>query len=460
MTNKKKKARNAVSVLWTALLPSFVLAFISLYISIAGDAATDNTGSVSDLPVRLIDSDKGPYQELERFLAENPDLPASRFVDLLKKHLHFEPDAESQRITACLKRVNPALCFGGLRNYRVAQKELDTTEGRKSNIEEVTRVAQIGGKSSQTVYALRRYTDELAALEIPTLGTEVACLPLMLAGYASSRDEDSVVVELGPFAGLSSRCIVTGMLQQGLRENSFFAFDSFEGLANYNAIKRRAPWLARTHADFTENNTDFLFLWELAVLPVYKTAKAKKGWITKDSLNPSVLFNRTVTMISIDCAKNAQKLKSQLEGLGTIRKGTVIFLMDFEFVRSQVKQVYGCLRGRFLLPVYASWKMEHWAWIVTNDFTLNNDEFFGRCYANILANITKAVDRMEHQLQMDVEYLEGLKPRGNDKGRVSAFDAAVNRTLEHVSSHLHSQPQEYEKLVKIHPYHANGKTLL
>jgi hypothetical protein len=111
-------------------------------------------------------------------------------------------------------------------------------------------------------------------------------------------------------------------------------------------------------------------------------------------------------MLSIDSAKSARMLIDQLEGLGIIATGTIIFLMDFEFVPDQVRQIYACLREEFLIPVYASFSMEHWAWIVTKDFSFEDGKI-RQCFANLGIH-NKNITRMERLLDGDTRYLCGL----------------------------------------------------
>jgi hypothetical protein len=343
---------------------------------------------------------------LEQFVEQNPDTPGARFIRLLRDYLHYEPGAEAKRLSSCSNLAikdakNVSFCFGGGRNY---QKAMDSLNGDDLKLEHATSLVLWEDRTDMNVYKLRRYngTDRL----IPYLGTQAACLPLILAGYAAQEKPDNVVVELGPFAGLSSRCILVGMLKHGVHEGAYRAFDTFEGVNNWRAISYHAPWLKKEHPEFNENQTDFLFLWKMNVESVYPAAQASVGWINKDTLNPTVLGHKHVSMLSIDSAKSARMLIDQLEGLGIIATGTIIFLMDFEFVPDQVRQIYACLREEFLIPVYASFSMEHWAWIVTKDFSFEDGKI-RQCFANLGIH-NKNITRMERLLDGDTRYLCGL----------------------------------------------------
>jgi hypothetical protein len=369
--------------------------------------------------------------QMEQFVVRNPDTPGARFIRLLRDNLHYEPGSEARRLSACTNSAikdakNVSICFGGGRNYR---KALETSNIDDLKLEHATRLVLWENNTDMNVYKLRRYngTDRL----IPYLGTQAACLPLMLAGYAAHENPDNVVVELGPFAGLSSRCILVGMLKHGVHEGAYRAFDTFEGVNNWKAISYLAPWLKKEHPEFNENQTDFLFLWKMNVESVYPTAQASVGWINKDTLNPTVLGRKHVSLLSIDSAKSAKMLIDQLEGLGVIATGTIIFLMDFEFVPDQVRQIYACLREDILIPVYASFSMEHWAWIVTKDFSFE-DTKIRQCFST-LGISNKNITRMERMLVEDAQYLCGL-PTDNKSNIFcgSQQQTAVEKLIQHI----------------------------
>jgi len=418
---------------------------------LASDGTAASTSSTSSLPLR----------QLETFLRESPTTsPGARFVQLLRAYLHFETGAEAARIAACKRESSRALCFAGLQNYRMAAAALEEANNSKNGggqssqsdeeLEKRTPLALWetvnaeggGGRdNNHTVYSIRRYRNTTNV--IAYLGTQAACLPLMLAGSVID-DPTTMVVELGPFAGLSSKCILAGMLTNGVRQHAYRAFDSFDGKANYNAIRHRASWVPTAHPAFTERNMSFLELWKDTCQYDYPTADATAGWITPDSLRRQNLHNKTVSMLSIDSAKSAGQLKSQLGGLDIIEKGTIIFLMDFEFVRQQVKQVYACLRP-YLLPVYVSWGMEHWAWIAIESFALN-DSSLAECYRKVASDPDKALIAMEEIAKADLLYLSGLT---DDAAVTDTFTDLRNTLQEKIVSQLRSIPEEWTTLAAL-----------
>lgn len=387
-------------------------------------------------------------KQLETFLEQYPDSPGALFVHLLRQHLHLTSRSEAERLLSCRKNTNLPLCFGGWRSYNAAQEAV----GKKNNVdmEKQTQLVALSDDendaSRQTVYSIRRYEDNHHV--IPNLGTQTACLPLMLAGYAATKSTiNSTVVELGPFAGLSSKCILTGMSKNGVREGAYTAFDTFEGKANYNAISRSAQWLSKSddeHPQFDRKHTDFLWLWERAVKSVYPSARGSKGWINAESLNPTTLQHQQVNMISIDSAKSAQQLLSQLEGLGTIQAGTILFLMDFEFVSQQIKQVYACLRQEHLLPVYASLTMEHWAWVVRHPLKLDDNEL-GNCYRSVKSDLSSHLERMETMIRQDIAFLGSMSEDRDDPTWPQM------RAQEHLISQLHGKMADYDQLAAMYP---------
>lgn len=398
-------------------------------------------GSPSDQGRSLLSSGSPsfrPLEQLELFLEENKDTPGARFVGLLREHLHVRDGAEAERIVACKRNANLPLCYGGWKNYVKAG-------GNKAADPKKTRLVLYEDDEEESAYTIDRYKN--SKHNIPSLGTSTACLPLMLAGYSASQDTSNLVLELGPFAGLSSKCIAMGMRKNNHNHSPFYIYDTFEGTPNYKAITNRAGWLRKEHPEFNKEHPNFQFLWEEAVKPVYPEAKPVAGWIDKNSLNPQKLGgnNHQVSLISIDSAKDGKQLMDQTAGLESFKKGTIIFLMDYEYVTETVKQTYGCLREHHILPVYASWQMEHWAFVVTEDFSLQ-DAWLGKCFASIAADLDNSISRMEAFLDADLAYLEGLSETAGSP-KLKKMKEIVRGTL--VKS-LRKKPNQYGKLAKLY----------
>ena len=386
-----------------------------------------------------------PLSELEDFLATNANTPAGRFVVLLRQYLYFERNAEAERIEACLQwkaSTNSAMCFGGLKNYR---KALALVDGKSADdklaIEKATRLALYEDAESEpamTVYDIYRYDDNKEI--IPFLGTQAACLPLMLAGFAVSSQ--GMALELGPFAGFSTRCIAAGMAKNAVRQDSLVACDSFEGHANFKAITGRAPWLQSQYPSFTNENPNFVFLWEKAVQPVYPAARALVGWINKDSVSFDRLHNKPIDLLSVDSAKSGRQFYDQLEGISPLKQGSILFLMDFELVSEQIKQVYGCLREEYLLPVYVSFTMEHWAWIVRRDFSLQ-DSSIKQCFQTVAKNLESEIARIDERVVEDSEFLGSFGARNTTSDPYTSMrDHLKTSTI----NSLHTKPDTWLKL--------------
>lgn len=392
-----------------------------------------------------------PRKQLDDFLLDHPDTPGARFVGKLQQHLYTAtPNAEMIRMRACWRNRNTPLCFGGLANYLKAWKEPVFDAARMMDIKKAAKKADMEQQTllpltDVSVYNLVRYSNENQNV-IPMLGTQAACLPLLLAGSVVS--EKSVAVELGPFAGMSSKCIVTGMHPLN-SSNAFVALDTFEGTSNYNAISRGAPWLRKSHPEFSPSNTSFLFLWKQAVLPAYPTARAIPGLIHKGTLNQTTIGNKRVDLISIDSAKSAKHLVDQTEGLGVLETGTIVFLMDFEYSKTQVKQMYGCLRP-FLLPVYVSWNMEHWAFVVVRDISLHDNAQLGSCFAGITLNVEQEVTKRKSMLQDDLDFLcSGLTGEPLDLAS-DEFQDQRERLRQAMVSKLHDRPEEWNAIAQLY----------
>jgi len=69
----------------------------------------------------------------------------------------------------------------------------------------------------------------------------------------------------------------------------------------------------------------------------------------------------------------------QTGGLGKLKMGTIIVMMDFRFVDEHVELFYDCLRDRHVMLVCVSWNMEHWFWIVREDVDLADPSIY-ECY--------------------------------------------------------------------------------
>ena len=322
----------------------------------------------------------GSFGQLKQFLNEYPDSAGARFVTLLRNHLHVEAGLEDTRSSACAVNAGAhqsandlILCLTGKNseeNHAIDAANMDKTYFMPLN-------------STVSVYDMPCYPG--TERWIPSLGTLYSCLPLFLAGAAVGPN--STALELGPYFGLSSKCIVSGMKTNGVRENSYMAFDTFDGIANFRSIQnsKRHAWILESYPQFNETSTSFLFLWGKAVLPIYPTATGRAGYISQNTLNYKIIGRREagsskyggIDLISVDSAKAAKSLQSQLAGLGKLKAGTILFLLDFGSVQEHVQLVYGCLRhSGYLLPVYVERKNgENWAFVVTKAFFFSDFEF-------------------------------------------------------------------------------------
>jgi len=329
---------------------------------------------------------------------------------------------------------------------------------------------------------------------IPNLGTPMACLPLILAGTAVSMSVTNTIVakliaELGPYFGLSSKCLATGLAYTSAiapgaaAEVLYVAYDTFAGQKNLqslqHSIQTQSLWddyfadtstsTTKITSTATKTRISFLFLWERAVLPVYAAAKTVVGKLQYPQ-TPTIYqlsqqqqqqqqqhYNdneRTVqeelqqqqrtmpsllSLVVLDSAKTAQawneQLKSVLGDRPYLPAGCILFLMDFQYVSIQIKQIYGCLRSSSLLPVYISWNQEHWAFIATDRIELTTMAH-QNCYATIATHVEKQqqqqqggsngttvprlLQQMKNQVQMDLEFVShGLVQRSNNNTKTN-----------------------------------------
>lgn len=355
---------------------------------------------------------RSTYQDVEDFMNAHGDTPAARFVNLIREYLHGEPHWERERIDACYKGRNLAKCLAGLRNYNAASEEEIKSEQLKIPFYE-------NNKEEGSVYDTYRYRNTTHILAM--LGSHPACLPLVLAG--ASVPQSGVIVELGPFAGYSTKCVALGLKTTGAgRKNALKVYDTYSGEKNFRAITSYAPWVQRFYPKFTRQNPDFLQLVKDTVQYVYPEVELYKGWINSDALNDDTLGGNQLSVLMIDSAKSARDLHMQIGGL-TIPVGTILVLMDFSQVRQQILQMFGCLRGN-LIPVYASWGMEQWAWIVTKSFNINQP-WVKECYDEVQNNTPEAMKVMTQQASEDILFLAGLS--NNNETIHGHYDYWINR---------------------------------
>lgn len=292
----------------------------------------------SSLPLRT--------DEVEDYLQAHPDTAGARYIELLRRHLYIESGSESARLHRCRPRFFKPACF---------DPSLDDATSEKTALLAGTNI---------TVSRLRRFSanNEL----IPNLGTVGVCLPLSLAGQ--SVGSNSVAVELGPFAGFSTRCIATG-LNVTKKADRLFAFDTFANMRNQKALERSSPWILK--GNYTKASKDFQWLWKMAVLDQYPSARSHKVLITKETVEPSVWGMRDVDLLAFDSIKYHRHWQAQLAGLAPMKAGSVIAFNDFQFVPAQQVLLYACLRNDYLLPVFSHWSLgEPWIFVVKNELDL------------------------------------------------------------------------------------------
>jgi hypothetical protein len=473
-----------------------------------------------------------PELELEEFLLNYYNTPGASFIESLQEELyHNQMEDELRRYQACHQNnqqpqllSNSPLCFAGVKQYQTAKETLPE-KAKAFGINPVVLMTKTPLMEQHTptvfdatnVYQLRRYGNYqnytrdnhyldntvMADQFIPNLGTPMACLPLMLAGASvaqhHTRRNLQLVVEMGPYFGLSSKCIATGLQQYAdggfeqliqtslLRKYApypiYLAYDTFEGMDNLKSLEHRSAtqWILDTFfststlindtTTASTPNTNFQFLWERAVWPAYPNSRAIAGRMDGTMLYTAyeqALFASksssgqmyTLSLLVIDSAKTAKAWNQQLmavlgsEGARILQPGTILFLMDFEFVSQQVKQVYGCLRP-YLLPVYISWNKEHWAFVVTQEVSLTDQKL---CYVSIAKNndsIARALQRMEAQLEADLLFVSrGLRLGSGDGGnrvgghnttRGAARTAATNTTNNNGNDPLKQIRDELKK---------------
>lgn len=319
-----------------------------------------------------------------QWLIENPNTPGARLVNLLRQHLHTYPNAEGERLQACHDKNYP-LCFAGQAAFH---KAVDEAPADKKDdliyLERSTRMPLTSGNVD--VWKMRRFAkmSDGKFRVINNLGTEPACLALSMAGAAVG--DFGVVVELGTYLGLSSKCISLG-LNSTNREGAYFAFDLFGNDSfNYEKITRSMPWTIQVKPDFKKESS-YLWLWKSATIDVYPTAQAFEGSIDSTTLYPKLWKKKPIALLSVDSAKTWAAFRDQTAGIQRpymLKKGAILILMDFLTIDTQIKLLYtGCL-GQFLQPVYSSYcKGEQWIFVAKQSFSLG---MIGACMQDYLGD--------------------------------------------------------------------------
>ena len=264
-----------------------------------------------------------------QWLSENPNTPGARLVNLLRQHLHTHPNAEGERLQACHDKKY-SLCFAGQAAYQKAMDEAPAD--KKDDLIYLERSTQMPLASGNVdVWKMRRFAkmSDGKLRVINNLGTEPACLALLLAGAAVG--DFGVVVELGTYLGLSSKCISLG-LNSTNREGAYFAFDLFgNDEFNYDRITKSMPWTLQIMPDFTKESS-YLWLWKNATIDVYPTAKAFEGSIDSTTLYPKLWKKKPIALLSVDSAKSWAAFRDQTAGIQRpymLKKGAILILMDF-----------------------------------------------------------------------------------------------------------------------------------
>ncbi len=238
--------------------------------------------------------------------------------------------------------------------------------------------------------------------EIASLGTHQTCLPFHLGGASVTRT--GAIIELGPFAGFSSKCLATGLKTTGPgRKNSMFVYDSYNDNMNYNALSRHA-WITARYPNYTRENTDFLPLWKDTVQYVYPEAEPKQMYATKQTLNDDILGGNSLDILVVDSIKKKGDLHNQLGNL-TIPAGIVFFMNDFQMARDNIIQIYSCFRGH-MLPVFTTF-LEQWVFVTTKSFNVDQP-WVAKCYADIANKMDEAMNMNMKQAKADIAFLAGL----------------------------------------------------
>lgn len=337
--SSRQRSKRKKPQIWKTLIPPAVIAFtFGCRAFIVGpepllsEVEIQNSAKIGDSRLQS--------NEINEWIDQYPDTPGARFIHLLRKHIHYAHGAEDRRIDDCYtSRIE---CFGGAQ----ATNQMKTTVIPTTQMT-MQEFLHLDGKD-----------------KIPRLGTDPVCLPLILAGQAVQNT--GVIVEFGPFAGMTTRCLGLGLNQTGVK-NAMYSFDTFENENNWRAIRQQAKWVVDMPQ--YDPKKDFIWVWERVVQGVYATAKAIPGFISKETANPAVWNNDQIAILSLDSVKDVLHWQDQMEGIKMLKAGSILALQDF-IQTDQPTIVYGCLRD-YLMPVFTCWDYwEPWIFVVKKDMSL------------------------------------------------------------------------------------------
>jgi hypothetical protein len=387
--------------------------------------------------------------EFDEWLKDNPETPGARLVKLLKQYLHVHPNAEGERLAACHEKNYP-LCFAGHGAYEEARRR--APDDKKDNAIYLERTAsmpfsQYGfGDEGYSVWRMRRFApmegEKLRVIH--NLGTEPSCLALLLAGAAVQ--DFGVVVELGTYLGLSSKCMGLGFNSTG-QEDSYFAFDLFgDDDYNYDKITKNMPWTLQVMPDFKKESS-YLWLWKNATVEAYPSAQAFEGFINATTLYPKLWHKKPIALLSVDSAKTWSAFRDQTAGIQRpfmLKKGSILILMDFVTIDTQIKLLYtGCM-GQYLQPVYSSYcRGEQWIFVATQTFSLG---MVGACMQDYLGDVHELPTElqfaeMSRRAQRDVLFMDSL---GQGPSESMASDRQC--MMERLCKELQASPKHWKFL--------------
>jgi hypothetical protein len=373
LPSSQKSIKRAKPQTWKRLIPAaFVVLTFGYLVFVVRRPFTSGEEALARSVVssrEILVNSRLQSSEINEWIDQYPNTPGARFIHLLRKHIHYETGAEDRRINDCFK--SRLQCFGGAQ----ASEEMTTT------IIPTTQMTM-----QEFLYLTKTDT-------IPRLGTDPVCLPLILAGQAIQ--EAGVVVEFGPFAGMTTRCLGLGLNQTGAK-NAIFSFDTFENEDNWGAIRQQAKWVVNVPEYDPKKN--FIWVWERVVHGVYPTAKAIPGFISKETAHPAVWNNDEIAVLSLDSVKGVLHWQDQLEGIRMLKAGSILALQDF-ILTDQPTIVYGCLR-EYLMPVFTCWEFwEPWIFVVKKDMSL---QLPCKCLKNLQDDYA---DTMEEQVIRDLDVM-------------------------------------------------------
>merc|ERR1740124_737656 len=156
--------------------------------------------------------------------------------------------------------------------------------------------------------------------------------------------------------------------------------------------------------------------------------------------------------MSVDSAKTWAAFRDQTAGIQRpymLKKGSILILMDFLTIDTQIKLLYsGCLSS-YLQPVYSAFcRGEQWIFVVTQSFSLG---MIGACMQDFLGDgegepTEEQYENMISLAQNDIMLLDTLNFDDASSSISPAMESERRCMMEHLTKEIKESPKHWSYL--------------